>query len=84
MSNGICVGAGQPQLIAAAKSAGFDYIETCIKDLIKLDRGGIESFAEQLYKNSIKCETGNCFIKNNLRVVGFTARDDIIQEYDDA
>ena len=81
MRYGTCVGARELDRIAIAKAAGYDYVETCIKELYTLNGGELEAFAEQCYKSGIGCEAGNCFIKNDMRVVGLTANDDLITQY---
>ncbi len=81
MKLGVCLSAKKPEQIAAAKEAGFDYVEISVSGLSDMTREEIDAFKGALNKNNIPCEAANCFIKGENKLVGDNVDYQAITEY---
>lgn len=81
MKLGVCLSAKKPEQIAAAKEAGFDYIEVSVSGISDMTREEIDAFKDALNRYNIPCEAANCFIKGENKLVGDNVDYQAITEY---
>ena len=78
MKFGVCTGNDN---IALAAEYGFDYIEANFKNIAMCSDDEFSNFLSLLKKNNIACETANCFLPGEIKVVGENVNYNAISEY---
>ena len=69
MRYGVCSGIENPERVAAAAAAGFDYIECGFCSLSRGEDETVNAFARALEKSGIACEAANGFLPRDLAII---------------
>ena len=70
MRYGVCFGTDDPTKIAAAKAAGFDYVECGFSSFVHDSDEKLGAFRQALEENGLQAEAANCFIPGELPLIG--------------
>lgn len=80
MRYGVCIGGDIPR-IRLAKQSGFDYVESGFGVLVSDPEEKQNEFIAALRRENIPCESVNCFLPGNLKVVGPEVNEDALYAY---
>lgn len=82
MRFGVCLGFN-PDYVKVCEDAGCDYVESNFGQIARASDEDFAAFEKAINESSLKCEAANCFMPNDLSMVGENVNYEGIKEYVD-
>ena len=67
--------------VALSKNAGFDFVECSFQSFVFEDQAVRDAYRKALEENDILCETANCFLPGDLKIIGTDFARSEMREY---